>query len=106
MEAIEENNKEWLKSRIIELETENTNLKDIYIRTAKHQKKIGHEELGNYMLAQIQAVPTFTTFEEYITWIQKEDLRSLLRKYEELKKEDNAIIHSFLSEIEQLLNKN
>ena len=106
MEAIEENNKEWLKSRIIELETENTNLKDIYIRTAKHQKKIGREELGNYMLAQIQALPTFTTFEEYITWIQKEDLRSLLKKYEELKKEDNAIIHSFLSEIEQLLNKN
>lgn len=57
------------------------------------------------MLAQIQAVPTFTTFEEYITWIQKEDLRSLLKKYEELKKEDNVIIHSFLSEIEQLLNK-
>ena len=106
METIEENNKEWLKSRIIELETENTNLKDIYIRTTKYQKKIGREELGNYMLAQIQAVPTFTTFEEYITWIQKEDLRSLLRKYEELKKEDNVIIHSFLSEIEQLLNKN
>lgn len=40
METIEENNKEWLKSRIIELETENTNLKDIYIRTAKHQKRL------------------------------------------------------------------
>ena len=106
METIEENNKEWLKSRIIELETENTNLKDIYIRTAKHQKKIGREELANYMLAQIQALPTFTTFEEYITWIQKEDLRMILIKYEELKKEDNVMIQGFLRELGQLLNKN
>lgn len=84
----------------------NTDLKDIYLGTAWHQRRIGKEELANYMLAQIQALPTFTTFEEYITWIQKEDLRMILIKYEELKKEDNVMIQGFLRELGQLLNKN
>lgn len=65
-----------------ELEEENTDLKDLYIRTAKHQEKIGHEELAGYMLAQIEAVPTFTTWEEYKTWINKQDFRKILDKYE------------------------
>lgn len=62
-------------------EKENTDLKYLYIRTAKHQEKIGHVELAEYMLAQIQAVPTFTTWEEYTTWVSKEDLRKILDKY-------------------------
>ena len=33
------------------------------------------------MLAQIQAIPTFTTWEESTTWISKEDLRQILDKY-------------------------
>lgn len=60
---------------------ENIDLKDLYIRTAKHQEKIGHVELAEYMLAQIQAIPIFTTWEEYTTWVSKEDLRKILDKY-------------------------
>ena len=66
-----------------ELEEENTDLKDLYIRTAKHQHKIGHTELGDYMLAQIGAIPTFTTWEKYITWVPKSKIKE---KIEELEK--------------------
>lgn len=59
---------------------ENTDLKDLYIRTAKHQEKIGHTELAEYMLAQIQAIPTFTTWEEYITWVSKEKIREIIKE--------------------------
>ncbi len=37
-------------------EKENMNLKELYVRVAKHQEKIGHTELAEYMLAQIQAI--------------------------------------------------
>nr|DAN15838.1 MAG TPA: Proprotein convertase subtilisin/kexin type 9 convertase, subtilisin, HYDROLASE.4A [Caudoviricetes sp.] len=62
-------------------EKENMNLKELYVRVAKHQEKIGHTELAEYMLAQIQAIPTFTTWEEYTTWVSKDDLRKILDKY-------------------------
>lgn len=62
-------------------EKENMNLKELYVRVAKHQEKIGHTELAEYMLAQIQAIPTFTTWEEYATWVSKDDLRKILDKY-------------------------
>ena len=62
-------------------EKENMNLKELYVRVAKHQEKIGHTELAEYMLAQIQVIPTFTTWEEYTTWVSKDDLRKILDKY-------------------------
>lgn len=62
-------------------EKENMNLKELYVRVAKHQEKKGHTELAEYMLAQIQAIPTFTTWEEYTTWVSKDDLRKILDKY-------------------------
>lgn len=62
-------------------EKENMNLKELYVRVAKHQEKIGHTELAEYMLAQIQAIPTFTTWEEYTTWVSNDDLRKILDKY-------------------------
>lgn len=62
-------------------EKENMDLKELYVRVAKHQEKIGHTELAEYMLAQIQAIPTFTTWEEYTTWVSKDDLRKILDKY-------------------------
>ena len=62
-------------------EKENMNLKELYVRVAKHQEKIGHTELAEYMLAQIQGIPTFTTWEEYTTWVSKDDLRKILDKY-------------------------
>lgn len=61
-------------------EKENTDLKELYIRTAKHQEKIGHVEFAEYMLAQIEAVPTFTTWEEYTTWVSKTKIRVLIQK--------------------------
>lgn len=48
-------------------EKENTDLKDIYIRMAKNFEKKGQIETAEYMLAQIEAIPTFTTWEEYTT---------------------------------------
>lgn len=62
------------------LEKENTDLKDLYIRTAKHQDKLGHFELSEYMLAQIEATPTFTTWEEYTTWVSKDKIREIIKE--------------------------
>jgi hypothetical protein len=89
-EVTEENKKviasiQTIVNLIEKQEKENTDLKELYIRTAKHQEKIGHTELADYMLAQIQAVPTFTTWEEYTTWVSKEDLRKILDKYKNKK---------------------
>lgn len=61
-------------------EKENTNLKDLYKRTAKHLDKKGHLELSEYMLAQIEATPTFTTWEEYTTWVSKEKIREIIKE--------------------------
>ena len=41
-----------------ELKKENAELKELYIKTAKHLRKLGHEELAEWMLAQIDAIPT------------------------------------------------
>ena len=68
---------------IEELKEDNTELKRTYLRTAKHQENIGHVELAHYMLAQIQAIPTFTTWEDYKTWIDKDKIKA---KIEELEK--------------------
>ena len=84
------------------LKKENTDLKDLYIRTAKHQEKIGHTGLADYMLAQIQAVPTFTTWEEYTTWVSKEDLRKILRKF---KYDENYTTMEFYKDIKKLLEE-
>lgn len=62
-----------------ELKRKNEELKVLYIRTAKHQEKIGHTELAGYMLAQIEAVPTFTTWEEYTTWVDKDKIREFIK---------------------------
>jgi len=70
-----------LRHKIEKENRENTDLKELYIRVAKYQEKKGHTDLAEYMLAQIQAIPTFTTWEEYTTWISKEDLRKILDKY-------------------------
>lgn len=83
-------------------EKENMDLKELYVRVAKHQEKIGHTELAEYMLAQIQAIPTFTTWEEYTTWVSKDDLRKILDKYAK-KKIDFA--PELYKELRQLLEE-
>lgn len=92
-----------LRHKIEKQEKENTDLKELYIRTAKHQEKIGHIELADYMLAQIQAVPTFTTWEEYTTWVSKEDLRKILDKYA---KKEIDLAPEFYKELRHLLEVN
>ena len=60
-------------------EKENTDLKELYIRIAKHFEKEGHIELSKHMLAQIEATPYFTTWEEYTTWVSKDKIREKLQ---------------------------
>lgn len=57
-------NREWeeyqkLKEEKYIFEKENEKLKNIYMKVAIKQKELGHEELAEYMLAQIDAIPTF-----------------------------------------------
>ena len=81
---------------------ENIDLKELYVRVAKHQEKIGHTELAEYMLAQIQAIPTFTTWEEYTTWVSKDDLRKILDKYA---KKEIEFSPELYKELRQLLEE-
>lgn len=83
-------------------EKENMDLKELYVRVAKHQEKIGHTELAEYMLAQIQAIPTFTTWEEYTTWVSKDDLRIILDKYA---KKEIDFAPELYKELRQLLEE-
>ena len=83
-------------------EKENMDLKELYVRLEKHQEKIGHTELAEYMLAQIQAIPTFTTWEEYTTWVSKDDLRKILDKYA---KKEIDFAPELYKELRQLLEE-
>ena len=47
------------KEKYSGLKEENELLRDLYWRTARHLKENGKVELADYMLAQINAVPTF-----------------------------------------------
>lgn len=63
---------------------DNLDLDKLYRRTAEKLKENGKEELANYFLAQIGAVPTWSTFEEYKHWINKDILLEKIEKlYEE-----------------------
>lgn len=89
---------------IEELKNKNMELKDTYIKVAKHQEKIGHEELSEYMLAQIEAIPTFTTWEEYYDFISKQKIKDkiLYRQFElqqEYKDFEDDIVLNTLQEL-------
>lgn len=63
---------------------DNLDLDRLYRRTAEKLKENGKEELANYFLAQIGAVPTWSTFEEYKHWINKDIFLEKIEKlYEE-----------------------
>jgi len=49
------------------LKRDNNDLRRIYLNTARKLRENGHEELADYFLAQIDAIPTFTceTFDWY-----------------------------------------
>lgn len=56
----------------------------------QEKENIDLVELAEYMLAQIQAIPTFTTWEEYTTWVSKEKIRETLILFKNVEKEGNA----------------
>ena len=73
-----------------------TDMREIFVKTAKHQEKLGHFELAEYMLAQIEATPTFTTWEEYKTWVSKEKIRDKIGRLEKEQErvKNNKLIYS------------
>lgn len=106
-EVTEENKKviasiQTIVNLIEKQEKENTDLKELYVRVARNFEEKGKTEMSEYMLAQIQAIPTFTTWEEYTTWVSKEDLRIILNKYE---KKEIEFAPEFYKELKQLLEK-
>lgn len=54
------------------------------------------------MLAQIEAVPIFTTWEEYTTWVSKDSIRKILDKY---KTKEIDFAPEFYKEIKELLEE-
>lgn len=100
-----------LENKVKELEKENTDIKEVYIRVAKNLDKKGMLELSEYLLAQIEATPTFTTWEEYTTWISKqlirdkiENLIKMLNKpnNDRWEKDDNAYYNKIKVQIKVL----
>ena len=51
---------EIVLKRLEHLKEENEHLRDLYLRTAKKLDENGKEELADYFLAQIGAVPTLS----------------------------------------------
>ena len=94
-----------LRHKLEEQEKENTDLKELYIRVAKNLEEKGKTELAEYMLAQIEAVPTFTTWEEYTTWVSKEKIRKILKYYEHAPADNPDTTMAFYSEISKLLEE-
>lgn len=92
-----------LRHKIEKHNKENTDLKELYVRVAKNFEEKGKSEMAEYMLAQIEAIPTFTTWEEYTTWVSKEDLRKILNKYA---KKEIEFAPEFYKELRQLLEEN
>ena len=91
VEAIETVLKEFER-----LKEENTDLKELYVKVAKNIKEKGNLELAEYMLAQIEATPTFTTWEDYKTWVSKDKIRAKIEYYENALDDDFADIEDYL----------
>lgn len=69
------------------LKRDNNDLRRIYLNTARTLRENGHEELADYFLAQIDAVPTFTV--ETFDWYK-------------IATEDERVIRECLCEIEKV----
>lgn len=63
-----------------QLEQDNLQLIDLYKRTAKKLRENGKEDLADYFLAQINAVPTFSVGSSYDQWINISELQELYFK--------------------------
>ena len=76
------------KAKNERLTKDNLDLDRLYRNTAVKLRENGKEELADYMLAQIGAVPTWTDFEDYIHWIHKDKIEKIIdncySKYEDI----------------------
>ena len=63
-----------------ELIQDNLNLRELYKRTAINLLENGKEELGEYLLAQIDETPTFGTMDLYRNWINRSKVEELRKK--------------------------
>lgn len=83
---------------------DNLDLISLYKRTAIHLREIGKEELANYFLAQIGAVPTMGTMDLYNNWIKRTDVEEL--KYKVHKALDgNGITRAYQLHIDELFQE-
>ena len=82
----EELNKEKEKNE--GLVKDNLDLDRLYRRTAEHLHNKGKDELADYMLAQIGAVPTWTDFESYSNWVSKDKINAKIEELESKYTED------------------
>lgn len=63
-----------------ELIQDNLNLRELYKRTAINLLENGKEELGEYLLAQIDEIPTLGTMDLYRNWINRSKVEELRKK--------------------------
>ena len=84
-----------------------TDMREMIVRVAKSLEKKGKYELSEYILAQIEATPTFTTWEEYTTWVSKKKIEDKIKRLEEVQKEfpSNAGIRVQIITLKELLKE-
>ena len=75
---------ETVLNELKDRDKEITDMREMIVRVAKNLEKKGKYELSEYILAQIEATPTFTTWEEYITWVPKSKIEDKIKAYEKL----------------------
>jgi len=79
---------------------DNLDLISLYKRTAIHLREIGKEELANYFLAQIGAVPTMGTMDLYDNWINRDEIEKLRNRiHQEL--DSNGITRAYQLQIDK-----
>lgn len=69
--------KELCIQKAKQLEQDNLKLIDLYKRTTRKLKENGKDELADYFLAQINAIPTFSVGSSYDQWIKISELQEL-----------------------------
>lgn len=68
------------KEELEKLIQDNLDLNRLYKKAAEKLIENGKEELGDYMLAQIGAIPFWTVGEPYKNWINKTELLEFIKE--------------------------
>ena len=90
------------KAKNERLTKDNLDLDRLYRNIATKLRENGKEELADYMLAQIGAVPTWTDFEDYTDWIHTDKIYSLIIDLQESDK-DNYTLADVIMILRKLL---